>query len=98
MRVDAAELRGHVEVVVGSSVDETLAALLQAEADGICVSAMPSASHENPWPAPLRRRASRYADLPLNALRGSVNAIRPRVHRRLDNCQQALARSVVARL
>ena len=48
IRVDAAELRGHVDVVVRSSVDETLAALLQAEADGICVSAMPSESHENP--------------------------------------------------
>ena len=36
IRVDTAELRGHVDAVVRSSVEETLNALLQAEADGIC--------------------------------------------------------------
>ena len=36
IRVDTAELRGHVEAVVRSSVEETLNALLQAEADAIC--------------------------------------------------------------
>src|SRR6478736_7702451 len=36
IRVDAAELRGHVDAVVRSSVEETLNALLQAEADQIC--------------------------------------------------------------
>ena len=33
IRVDAAELRGHVDEVVRSSVEETLNALLEAEAD-----------------------------------------------------------------
>jgi hypothetical protein len=33
IRVDTAELRGHVDAVVRSSVDETLDALPQAEAD-----------------------------------------------------------------
>ena len=33
IRVDTAELRGHVDAVVRSSVEETLNALLQAEAD-----------------------------------------------------------------
>ena len=32
------------------------------------------------------------------SLRGSFNAIRPRVHCRLDHCHQALARSAIARL
>jgi putative transposase len=36
IRVDTAELRGHVDAVVRSSVEETLNALLQAEADPIC--------------------------------------------------------------
>src|SRR5689334_6941993 len=36
IRVDTAELRGHVDAVVRSSVEETLNALLQAEADVIC--------------------------------------------------------------
>src|SRR5512138_3932592 len=36
IRVDTAELRGHVDAVVRSSVEETLNALLQAEADQIC--------------------------------------------------------------
>lgn len=36
IRVDTAELRGHVDAVVRSSVEETLNALLQAEADAIC--------------------------------------------------------------
>jgi len=36
IRVDTSELRGHVDAVVRSSVEETLNALLQAEADGIC--------------------------------------------------------------
>ena len=36
IRVDTTELRGHVDAVVRSSVEETLNALLQAEADGIC--------------------------------------------------------------
>jgi len=36
IRVDTAELRGHVDAVVRSSVEETLNALLQAEADHIC--------------------------------------------------------------
>jgi len=36
IRVDTAELRGHVDEVVRSSVEETLNALLQAEADQIC--------------------------------------------------------------
>ena len=36
IRVDTAELRGHVDAVVRSSVEETLNALLQAEADMIC--------------------------------------------------------------
>src|SRR5512146_2996662 len=36
IRVDTAELRGHVDAVVRSSVEETLKALLQAEADAIC--------------------------------------------------------------
>ena len=35
IRVDTAELRGHVDAVVRSSVEETLNALLQAEADQI---------------------------------------------------------------
>jgi hypothetical protein len=36
IRVDTAQLRGHVDEVVRSSVEETLNALLQAEADQIC--------------------------------------------------------------
>ncbi len=36
IRVDTAELRGHVDAVVRASVEETLNALLQAEADQIC--------------------------------------------------------------
>jgi putative transposase len=36
IRVDTAEIRGHVDAVVRSSVEETLNALLQAEADQIC--------------------------------------------------------------
>ena len=36
IRVDTAELRGHVDAVVRASVEETLNALLQVEADGIC--------------------------------------------------------------
>ena len=36
IRVDTAELRGHVDEVVRSSVEEMLNALLQAEADQIC--------------------------------------------------------------
>ena len=36
IRVDTAELRGHVDEVVRSSVEETLNALLQAEAEQIC--------------------------------------------------------------
>ena len=36
IRVDTTELRGHVDAVVRSSVEETLNALLQAEADQIC--------------------------------------------------------------
>lgn len=36
IRVDTAELGGHVDAVVRSSVEETLNALLQAEADQIC--------------------------------------------------------------
>ena len=36
IRVDPAELRGHVDAVVRSSVEETLNALLQVEADQIC--------------------------------------------------------------
>lgn len=36
IRVDTAELRGHVDAVVRSSVEDTLNALLQAEADQIC--------------------------------------------------------------
>jgi putative transposase len=36
IRVDTAELRGHVDEVVRSSVEETLNGLLQAEADQIC--------------------------------------------------------------
>ena len=36
IRVNTAELRGHVDAVVRSSVEETLNALLQAEADQIC--------------------------------------------------------------
>jgi transposase-like protein len=36
IRVDTNELRGHVDAVVPSSVEETLNALLQAEADSIC--------------------------------------------------------------
>src|SRR6266705_5168409 len=36
IRVDTAELRGHVDAVVRSSAEETLNALLQAEADQIC--------------------------------------------------------------
>ena len=36
IRVDTAELRGQVDAVVRSSVEETLNALLQAEADQIC--------------------------------------------------------------
>jgi len=39
IRVDTAELRGHVDAVVRSSVEETLNALLQAEADQICKAA-----------------------------------------------------------
>src|SRR5512144_3334382 len=36
IRVDTAELRGHVDAVVRSSVEETVNALLQAEADQVC--------------------------------------------------------------
>ena len=36
IRVDAEQLRGHVDEVVRSSVEETLNALLQAEADQLC--------------------------------------------------------------
>src|SRR5512138_2792400 len=36
IRVDTAELRGHVDAVVRSSVEETLNALLQAEAEQLC--------------------------------------------------------------
>jgi len=36
IRVDQAQLRGHVDQVVRSSVEETLNALLQVEADQIC--------------------------------------------------------------
>src|SRR6202163_1568296 len=36
LRVDEAKLRGHVDEVVRSSVEETLNALLDAEADQIC--------------------------------------------------------------
>jgi transposase-like protein len=36
IRIDTAELRGHVDAVVRSSVEETLNALLQAEADQTC--------------------------------------------------------------
>src|SRR5215468_9956977 len=36
IRVDTAELRGHVDAVVRSSVEETLNAMLQAEAEQIC--------------------------------------------------------------
>src|SRR2546427_5438437 len=36
IRVDQAQLRGHIDAAVRSSVEETLNALLQAEADQIC--------------------------------------------------------------
>ena len=36
IRVDTAELRGHIDEAVRSSVEETLNALLEAEADQIC--------------------------------------------------------------
>jgi len=36
IRVDQAQLRGHIDEAVRSSVEETLNALLQAEADQIC--------------------------------------------------------------
>ena len=36
LRVDTAELRGHIDEAVRSSVEETLNALLEAEADQIC--------------------------------------------------------------
>lgn len=36
LRVDEEKLKGHVDEVVRSSVEETLNALLDAEADGIC--------------------------------------------------------------
>src|SRR5437870_695148 len=36
IRVDQGQLRGHIDEVVRSSVEETLNALLQAEADQIC--------------------------------------------------------------
>ena len=36
IRVDQAQLRGHIDQAVRSSVEETLNALLQAEADQIC--------------------------------------------------------------
>ena len=36
LQVDEAKLRGHVDEVVRSSVEETLNALLQTEADQIC--------------------------------------------------------------
>ena len=46
IRVDTAELRGHVDAVVRSSVEETLNALLQAEADQICKAARYERSSE----------------------------------------------------
>jgi len=36
LRVDEEKLKGHVDEVVGSSVEETLNGLLDAEADSIC--------------------------------------------------------------
>ena len=36
IRVDQAQLRGHIDAAVRSSVEETLYALLQAEAEQIC--------------------------------------------------------------
>jgi transposase-like protein len=36
IRIDEAELRGHVDQVVRQSVEETLNGLLEAEADALC--------------------------------------------------------------
>jgi len=55
-RVDTAELRGHVDAVVRSSVEETLNALLQAEADQIC-----GASRYEHSPERIDTRAGSYA-------------------------------------
>jgi putative transposase len=55
IRVDTAELRGHVDMVVRSSVEETLNALLQAEADQIC-----GASRYERSPERLDTRAGSY--------------------------------------
>ena len=56
IRVDTAELRGHVDAVVRSSVEETLNALLQAEADQIC-----GASRYERSPERIDTRAGSYA-------------------------------------
>ena len=56
IRVDTAELRGHVDAVVRSSVEETLNALLQAEADQIC-----GATRYERSPERIDTRAGSYA-------------------------------------
>jgi len=66
IRVDQAQLRGHIDQPVRSKVEETLNALLQAEADHIC-----GASRYERLPVRLDTRAGHY-DRKLETKAGEV--------------------------
>jgi len=75
LRVDEAKLRGHVDEVVRSSVEETLNGLLDAEADRIC-----QAQRYEHSPQRVDRRAGRY-ERKLETKAGEVTLQVPKLRR-----------------
>ncbi len=75
VRVDTAELRGHIDQAVRSSVEETLNALLDAEADRIC-----GAQRYERSPERVDTRAGHY-ERPLETKAGEVTLRVPKLRR-----------------
>ena len=79
IRVDAGQLRGHIDEAVRSSVEETLNGLLEAEADQICGAGRYQRSADR-----VDTRAGHY-ERQLETKSGSVTLKVPKLRKRAGN-------------